>query len=486
MNREELIKRLQDIEWDDFEVKKAEKEIPKNCWETVSAFANTGGGWLVFGVHFQKNNYEINGVTNPEKIEQDFNTTLRSNQKFNVRIDPICKKYEIEDKTVLAFYIPVSAQKPVYYNNVKNTFIRTASGDQRATQAEIDAMYRDQAFGTKDREITVLEIDSLNMNSIKRYRNYLAVINSSHPYNLLSDEELLQKLQVLKDGKVTIAGLLFFGQVDRIEELIPDFRIDYLEIPGISLDDSPERYSFRLDQQQNIFEYYFAIYPRLLQKIDIPFRMTTEGMATEDQPHVEALREALVNMLMHADYFSSSKSRIRVFTNHFEFFNPGGLPKDLEILRQSDISQPRNPLLAKMFRVIKLAETAGYGFDKIFRGWEGYSKTKPLIVSHFDHFVIELKSKKELIRSYNGVDAELGGGATQETIQETTQETTQERILNIIKNKPYITRNQIAKEIGLTSDGVKYNLDVLRKNGRIRHIGPTKKGHWVIVDNGKL
>ena len=162
MTREELIKRLQDIEWEDFEVKKAEKAIPKNSWETVSAFANTGGGWLVFGVFQQKDEYTISGVKDPERIEQDFITTLRSNQKFNVRIAPTCRKYEIEGKIVLAFHIPVSAQKPVYFNNINNTFIRTASGDQRATKAEIDAMYRDQAFGTKDRELTDLNIDALN------------------------------------------------------------------------------------------------------------------------------------------------------------------------------------------------------------------------------------------------------------------------------------------------------------------------------------
>ncbi len=468
MTKEQLIKRLQDIEWEDFEVKRAQKAIPKNSWETVSAFANTGGGWLIFGVSQKGNEYSINGVTDPEKIEQSFVTTLRSNQKFNVRIDPICKKYIFEENTVLAFYITVSARKPVYYNNVKNTFIRTASGDQRATQAEIDAMYRDQAFGTKDRESTTYNTDALDPKSIKRYRNYLSVINASHPYNLSSVDELFQKLQVTKEGKVTIAGLLFFGQAEKIEELIADFRIDYFEIPGTSLDDAPERYSFRLDQQQNIFEYYFAIYPRLLQKIDIPFKMTAEGMATEELLHVQALREALVNMLMHADYFCTSKPRVRVFTDHIEFYNPGGLPKELKMLRESDISQPRNPLIAKMFRVIKLAETAGYGFDKIFKGWSTYVDDDPIYINGLDYVDLKLTTQK----------------TTQKTTQNTTQNTTQKQreILNYLIEHPKASRKELAGVInGITEGGVKYNLNALQKKGLLKRIGPDKGGHWEVI-----
>jgi ATP-dependent DNA helicase RecG len=50
MNKSELIKRLEDIEWEDFEVKETKSEIPKNAWATVSAFSNTAGGWLIFSV----------------------------------------------------------------------------------------------------------------------------------------------------------------------------------------------------------------------------------------------------------------------------------------------------------------------------------------------------------------------------------------------------------------------------------------------------
>ena len=86
MTKEELIDRINDIEWEDFEAKEAKSELPKNIWKTVSAFANTSGGWIVLGIKQNDKKFEISGVDNAEKLEQDFQGTLRS-QKFNEAVD---------------------------------------------------------------------------------------------------------------------------------------------------------------------------------------------------------------------------------------------------------------------------------------------------------------------------------------------------------------------------------------------------------------
>ncbi|MEA3342555.1 MAG: ATP-binding protein, partial [archaeon] len=153
MNKEELIKKLEDIEWEDFEVKTAKSEIPKTSWETVSAFSNTAGGWLVLGIKQIGKTFLVQGVDNAERIEQNFTTILRG-EKFNQKIIPTCKKYAIDNKIVLAFYIPLAERKPIYFNTPKNSFLRTASGDQRLTSEEVDALYRQSAYGTKDKQLT--------------------------------------------------------------------------------------------------------------------------------------------------------------------------------------------------------------------------------------------------------------------------------------------------------------------------------------------
>ena len=266
MTKKELLEKLSDIEWEDFEVKKAKNEIPKSVWSTVSAYSNTKGGWIIFGVEQTDNKFIITGVEKPEKIEQDFTTTLHSD-KFNIKILPESKKYKFKEGIVLAFYIPLSPNKPVYFQEPKNSFIRVASGDQRATQKEIDDMYRDQAFGSQSSKIIQnSSVKDLNNASIDRYRDYLTRYNPNNRYTNFTKSEFLQKLQVVIERKLTFGGLLFFGKQDSIQRIFPNFMIDYLEIPGTSYSDATTRYTFRLEEQENLWEYFFQ-YSKNLENI---------------------------------------------------------------------------------------------------------------------------------------------------------------------------------------------------------------------------
>ena len=92
-----------------------------------------------------------------------------------------------------------------------------------------------------------------------------------------------------------------------------------------------------------------------------------------------------------ADYFSPAHSRIRTFTDHIEFYIPGGLPKPYEELKGKDISLPRNPIITKLFRMVKLAENAGFGFDKIETNWMDYNKTKPIYDLSFDSTIVKFQ-----------------------------------------------------------------------------------------------
>ena len=472
MNKIDLIKKLEDIEWEDFEVKEAQDKIPKNSWETVSAFSNTVGGWLIFGVKKSGKSYEIKGLNKPDKIEQEFTTVLRGGTKFNKIIDVRCKKYNISGKTVLAFYIPQKSpkDKPIYFNSPKNTFIRTASGDQRATNEEIDSFYRTSSFEEKDRELTKYSLSDLDPDTIDRYREYFSQTNPGHRYIGFSDEEFFEKLGVIREGRVTHAGLLVFGKEEQLTDTFSNFRTEYLEIPGTSYEDATTRYSFRISSEKNLFETFFRIYERLSQKVDVPFSVKS-GIRDDDPLHLQAIREALVNLIMHTDYFSKSNPRIRIFNDRYEFYNPGSLPKELKFILKEDFSLPRNPIIAKIFRFIKLSENIGSGFHKMINGWKSQYNKKPIIESDFDYYKITFLTTTST--------------TTTTTTTITTTKSKEKLVLDVIKKQPTVTAKEIAEKVGLTIHGVRYHIKNLTKKGVIKREGGSQKGHWEIIKESK-
>ncbi len=467
MTKAELIEQLSSLEWEDFEVKAAKSELPKSIWETVSAFSNTSGGWIVLGVKEKGSSFEITGVKNGEKLEQDFINTLRGT-KFNVFISTKQELYQFDDKIVLAFYVPVHKNKPVYFNHQGNTFIRRGSADQRASQEEIDSMLRDRAFGSKTAE-TAPETarESLSNTSLNRYRDYMTRFNPNASYTRFDEDEFLNKLRIMENGKCTFAGLLMFGKRDAIEKQFPDFRIDLVEIPGTSYADAKHTYTFRVEEQENLWEYYFECFHRLKQKVDVKFSLTAEGFGQELSPGLESIREALVNMLMHTDYFSPACPRVRIFTNHIEFYNPGGLPKPFEELKGKDISLPRNPIMAKLFRMVKLAENIGFGLEKIDTNWKAYNSTVPDYQIEFDSVIVDFK-----------MEADEHVEQTSGKMSGKTSGKTSGKILELVKENKYISIPEMAKIIGVSERSIERNIENLKNDDLLKRVGPAKGGYW--------
>jgi ATP-dependent DNA helicase RecG len=502
MTKQQLIERLQDIEWDNFEVKKAENKLPQSCWDTVSAFANTSGGWLVLGVSQNSKKFEITGVTDLEKLEQDLGNTLRSKNKFNVVINPTFSKFDVDSKKVLACFIPSSDVKPVYYNSLQNTFIRTGSGDQRATEFEINALFRDQTFGTmSEKTVEGTSVKSLNKSSYNRFREYLKWRNPDLRYNQMSDEEFNRRLKIVKDGKLTYGGLLFLGKNEEITDTFSDFRIDYFEIPGTSYSDATVRYTYRIDEQENLWEYYFVLFQRLKIYANNPLTIGEMGIGHEDTKEIDALREALVNLLIHSDYFSIMKPRIRVFSNRIEFENPGSLPLPVEQLMKIDESLPRNPVLAKFFRIAKLCESGGYGFEKMLE-WKkqtGNDVTFETSIgkTKFTFMIDTTKAIREEGGTIGGMIDDMvtaeSGQKTHRKHTENAQKTHRKRtenaqktenlVLQLLKENTTISRAQIATQLNITKSQVIYYIRVLKKQNLIRREGADKGGKWIMINS---
>lgn len=339
MTKEELLEKLSDIEWDDFEVKEASGGLPKSIRETVCAFSNTTGGWIILGVQEIRDNngpkFIVKGVPDVEKIEQEVLGILRSRTKFNVLISGKAVRYNIAGKIVLAFEIPLSPRRPVSMKSSGDVYIRTGSGDVLASDMEVDAIVRDCAFGSKsEMEVPYSSFDDIKPESISSYRSYLRDFNRPLSYPDLSDKDFCSKMNiVLMSGKLSYGSLLMFGKRDSVLRYLPNFWIDYIEIPGNSYTDAQHRYTYRMPEQDNIWESFLLIMSRLRNFVNAPYVEGPDVFGTEDNSQLFCLREGVVNCCAHADYFDAAHPTLRVFSDRIIMQNPGRFILDADEFR---------------------------------------------------------------------------------------------------------------------------------------------------------
>jgi ATP-dependent DNA helicase RecG len=156
--------------------------LPKSAFETVSAFANTRGGWLVLGVSQDSERFEVTGVDEPDKIQNDFLSVLHAGQKVSHDVGIREHRYQHNDKVVLAFEIAENprTRKPVYVDgDIRRTFLRKGAGDYRAQPHEIERMLRDASADRWDSEpFTRVDLEEVfHSASLKWYRDRFHATN---------------------------------------------------------------------------------------------------------------------------------------------------------------------------------------------------------------------------------------------------------------------------------------------------------------------
>ena len=411
--------------------------------------------------------YEIVGIQKPEKMEQELTSVLRSTSKFNVPILARIERLDFNGDAVLAVHIPPSDCKPVYLNNnLSNTYIRVGSGDQRATDIEIGILMREKTFGSKsEMAVPGTSLSDLNFNSIETYRRRLQSFNPELEFNPLGNEEFCERTGISDNGVLTFGGLLTFGKREAIVKHLRHFWIDYREIPGSSYDDAEVRYTYRMPEQENIWEYFQMLIQRLRPFVDNPFMAGPDGFSPEDNSQLYSLREGLIIMLAHADYFGPMHSSVIIYNDKIEFQNPGQFPIALRGNVKKIRSIPRNPNIIMFFRYARLAENAGYGIGRI-KQWESLTEEKVEIESDIATSTITY------FRPTLG--QKIGQKIGQKELS------TRERLISLITENPQITRKDLAEKLNVPSSTIQFHIEKLKSEGRIERVGGARGGHWEV------
>lgn len=373
-------------ESDDLEFKSAAGGFPGSFWDTYSAFANTEGGIIVLGVAEKKGAFCLDRLEKEqvEKYQKDFWNSVnnRSNISCNLLKTDDVKIIHYQNTYLMAFNIPRAAreQRPVYRTSspYNGTFKRNYEGDYKCTENEVRRMFADANLSNPydSRILKNYTMDDIDLLSLKGYRQLFNVAKPEHPWQELENFEFLKKLGGYRKDRetgeegFTVAGILMFGKTESITDpaCCPDFFPDYQEI----LESDGVRWNNRICPDgtwvANLFQFYRQVLPRLKAVLPKPFVMENSIRIDETAAHT-AVREALVNLCIHADYAENASLVVRLSKDKIVFSNPGTLLVSKEQYYQGGESVCRNKTLQNMFMMLGTAEKAGSGVDKILKGW---------------------------------------------------------------------------------------------------------------------
>jgi predicted HTH transcriptional regulator len=498
ISKDEIIRLIGCAEGSALEFKSAKGGLPESFWETFSAFANTQGGLIILGVKENNGKFLVDALSE-ERVniyKKRFWDNAHNKEKVSATMltERDVEVVEIGGGFIMIFKVPRASYdiRPVYLtkNSFGNTFKRNHEGDYRCTDIEVRELFSDANHLNMPFDSEILpnySMDDLDMASLRGYRQRFLLRKENHPWNNLDDFNFLNKIggyrvdrESGKEG-FTRACILMFGKSESITDNVctPWYFVDYQERLS---EDILQRWSDRVypdgSWEANLFQFFFKVYTKLSNTLPTPFILDNITRVEETSAHI-AIREALVNTLVHCSYAEQGNIVILREKDRIIMRNPGRMLISVEDFYVGSHSLCRNPILQKMFMFLGYGEKAGSGADFIVKGWEDNKWGKPELVESVQPDIVTLSLVVESIKDVpQGVPQKenVPQGVPQ---KENVPQDIKRIIIEQIKLNSKITTEELAEIVGKTSKTVKRYIS---KIDNVKFVGSGYSGHWEIID----
>lgn len=435
---------------------KLEIKKPKSWCKSVSAFANTYGGSLIFGI---SDDNQIIGLENPDKDAEIISEMIKS------RLDPI-PEFKIrfqkeEDKVLLIVDILKGEETPYYYSGdgVLEAYVRIGNESVKASSTELKRLVLHGRNTTFDSQNSMYKVEDYAFSKLReRYKKW-----TGQSFN---DKDLISFGLATKDGYLTNAGALIVDESPIHYSRVFCTRWNGLTKSGGTMDalDDAE-YSGSLISLIENGEGFIKRNAKMMWR-------KTANSREELPEYVErSYHEALVNAIAHRDYLvNGSEVHIDIYDDRMEIYSPGGMPDGSVIQDRDPTTVPstwRNPVIADVFNRLGYMERKGSGFAKILDNYAfqiNYTEEKkPYFRSDRYQFTVIMPNL-----NYNG---------TQDVTQDVIQDDVYTLILEMIKRNNKISAKQLAEKLGISIRTVRRKI---KEMDNIEYIGHGYSGYWKI------
>ncbi len=436
------------------------RSFQKEVIETIVAFANAKGGKVFIGVG---DSGEIIGVKLEKESVQKWINQIKLSTSPSVIPDMLIEK--TDDKTIVIIDVKEYPIKPISY---KNRYLsRRANANHVMSMEEI----ADEYLKTKNSSWdyypdTEQSFDDISLEKVDKFIKRIEK-NFDKSFDDTS-VQVLQKYGLIRENSITYGAYLLFVK-------------DFCLISGVQAGrfktdtDIIDSISLNTDLLTEIDELLIFVRKHLM----VEYIITGNPQREEryDYP-LDAIREIVLNMIVHRDYRDSSDSVIKIYDERIEFFNPGGLYDDLTIeqLESNNYkSKTRNKLLALMFKECGLIEKYGSGIGRIKKFCKEHKIKEPKFEELQKGFQVTLY--KEVLTPQK---------TPQKTPHITPQKSTKEKILDLMRENQNITIATISAELNIGKDTINEHIAKLKKEGELKREGGRKDGYWVVKESDKV
>ena len=403
MTTEELLEKLELIqklkcETPTLEIKSANQGCPKHLYDSLSSFSNQDdGGIIIFGVD-EKQNYKEVGVYDPQDIQKKINEQC-------LQMEPVVRTLltvvEKDGKFFVAAEIPGAdiTDRPVFYQGkgrMKGSFTRVGDSDEPMTEYEV---YSYEAYRKKYQDdIRVIERASFASLNQEMLANYIELLkNGKTRLAAISDDEIYELMSIKRNNEITLSAVMNFSLYS--QAYFPQLCIIATVVPGTETGTVGMQGERFLDNQR--------IEGNISEMLDGAMQFVSKNMRTKTivDPHtgkredrtdypITALREAILNALVHRDYSIHTEGmpiQIIIFEDRIEIRNPGGIYGRIKIDQLGKV-QPdtRNPVIASELEVLKITENRYSGIPTIRRTMQEYHLPQPEFLDERGSFIVKL------------------------------------------------------------------------------------------------
>jgi ATP-dependent DNA helicase RecG len=419
--------------------------------ETLVAFANTNGGSVILGI---SNELKVVGVSiNAESIQNWLNEIKI---KTTPGIMPEAELVTVAFKQIVVFSIQEFPIKPVAFKG--KYYKRVANSNHLLTTSEVVNMHL-QSFNTSwdyhtNNQFSIKDI------SFEKVQNAIDKLNQTGSHITEDPLSFLIKYDLVREGLITNAAYLMFKKADSVLTTIELGRFQ----TEIVIKDTARTKADILTQIEQVIDF-------VRKHINKEVIITGEPQNTQKwQYPLEAIREIVMNMIVHRDYRSSSDSIVKVFNNKIEFYNPGRLPDNItieDLLSNNYKSTPRNKLIADFCKNLGLIEKYGSGIRRIVNYFKAENLPIPVFQNISDGFMVTVFGREDI-------------NVTDYVTDNVTDNVTDRSslIISLINSNNKISTSEIARIMNVNKRTILREIELLKQNGLLKRVGSEKGGHW--------